>query len=204
MKGFNSGRHARSRNSVMPLRSAFQSSAVASRPWSMRRAASGSDEASVMALRAQEHDASAAAHHRREIGTGAAFPVLLLTEIRQHVVVGPVAQTMRRPSRIIAAIAAHIGHGVDGRGAANGLAARTFDAPARHRSPVLNAVGQHPAPGQRQLDEQGRNHSGRRGQRHGRSEISQADRIMERISPLSTACRIKTTSTSRCARRRRF
>src|SRR6516165_5470879 len=90
----------------------------------------------------------------------AALPAFLAAEIGQHVIVRPAAQTVRGPAGVIAAIAPHISHGVNGRGPADDLAACAFDAAARHClqrlaviAPVVNAVEQYLAPAERHLDE---------------------------------------------------
>src|SRR5262249_43442929 len=69
------------------------------------------------------------------------------------------AEAVRGPAGVVAAIAAHIGHGIDGRRPADDLPARAFDAPPGHRllrftviTPVVDAVEQHLAPTERQLD----------------------------------------------------
>src|ERR1700722_3823228 len=93
-------------------------------------------------------------------GRCATLPTLLAAEIRQHLVIGPAAQAVRRPPRIVAAVAAYIRHRIDGRRSADHFAARAFKAASGHRilrlaviAPVVNAVEQHLAPTERQLDE---------------------------------------------------
>ena len=89
----------------------------------------------------------------------AALPALLPPEIGQHVRVGPARQAVRGPAVVVGAVAADIGHRVDRGRAADHLAARAFDAAAVERGlrlglvvPAVDAVAQHLAPGERQLD----------------------------------------------------
>ena len=93
------------------------------------------------------------------IETGAAFPGFLAAEIGQHAGIGPSAQSGRRPALVIAGMAAHIGHRIDRRRAADDAAARAFEsAPAGRRfrfreiHPVVLAVEQQMRPAERNLD----------------------------------------------------
>ena len=93
------------------------------------------------------------------IGAGAALPAFLTAEIGKHMGVRPGVEPVRRPSLVVAAMAAHIDHGVDRRRAADHLAAGAFDAAAVHRRlglgeihPVVAAALQHPAPAERDMD----------------------------------------------------
>ncbi len=54
--------------------------------------------------------------------------VLVLLEIGQHVLPGPAGQPELAPMVVVTGLAAHIDHGVDGRGAADHLAARVIEA----------------------------------------------------------------------------
>jgi hypothetical protein len=112
------------------------------------------DERILIARFARSHRSVAPA-----IVARAAFPAFLAAEIGQHVIVRPPAQAVRGPAGVVAAVAAHMSHGIDGRRPANDFAARAFDAAPGHRSlrlavitPVVNAVEQHLAPTERQLD----------------------------------------------------
>ncbi len=87
------------------------------------------------------------------------LPALLATEIRQHVRVGPVRQSLRRPARVVGPMATRIGQRVDRRGAAHHLPARALDAPAAEARnglglvhPVVAALREDLAPAERQMD----------------------------------------------------
>ena len=93
------------------------------------------------------------------IKTGAAFPRFLAPEIRQHMRIGPAGKPGRRPAVVIAGVPARIGHGIDRGRAADDAAARAFEPAAAGRRlglgeilPVMLALGQHPHPGDRDLD----------------------------------------------------
>ncbi len=90
---------------------------------------------------------------------GAAFPGFLTLEIGQHVRIGPLRETGSGPTIVIAAMAAHIRHGVDRGRPADHLAARDFDLPAVHARlgvgrihPIVHAPRHHAAPGERNVD----------------------------------------------------
>ena len=89
----------------------------------------------------------------------AALPGFLAPEIRQHMHIGPRRKARGRPAVVIAAMAAHIGHGVDRRRAADNAAAGAFEATAAGRGlgfreihPVVLALEQKARPAQRDLD----------------------------------------------------
>ena len=89
----------------------------------------------------------------------AALPCLLPPEVRKHIGVRPAGQAGRGPAIVVGAVAAHIRHGVDRGRAADHLAARAFDAAIVERRlrlglvvPAVDAVAQHLAPREGQLD----------------------------------------------------
>ena len=94
------------------------------------------------------------------IGVGPALPILLPPEIGQHVRIGPVRQAHPGPAVIVAAMAAHIGHGVDRGRAADDLAAIDRNAlPGERRLglgrivPVVAALDRVAAPQDRDRDQ---------------------------------------------------
>src|SRR5947209_18563749 len=58
----------------------------------------------------------------------ASFPGLLPPKIGEHVGIGPARCTVRCPAIVVGAVAAHIGHGIDGGRAADNFAAHAFQA----------------------------------------------------------------------------
>ncbi len=109
----------------------------------------------VIELRQARADRSVAAPK----GIRPTHPGLLSPEQRQHVRVRPSVQPRSRPTVVVGPVAAHIGHGVDRRAAANNLAAGAFDlAPVEARLmlrivvPVEPTLRHYTAPAQRQVD----------------------------------------------------
>src|SRR5712671_612781 len=103
------------------------------------------------------------AHRERAVAAaeiaGAAFPRFLPAEIGQHMRIGPFRQAGGRPAVVVAAVAPHIGHGVDRGRTAHHLAARAFDAASAHAvlglaeiHPVMHAVEQEAWPAERNMD----------------------------------------------------
>ena len=93
-------------------------------------------------------------------GILAALPAFAALEIRQHVRIGPAARAVLRPAVVIGAIAARIGHHVDGGRAAQHLAAHRLDAPPVESrlglgriAPIVHAVIVHLAHAERNVDE---------------------------------------------------
>ena len=91
---------------------------------------------------------------------GAALPGLAAAEIGQAVGVAPAVRAVPRPAVVIAAVAARVGHDVDGGGAAQHLAARGLDAAALERlfrlgviAPVEHRPVVHLAHAERDVDE---------------------------------------------------
>ena len=93
------------------------------------------------------------------IGVRAALPALQLAEIGQRMRVGPAGEAGSRPAVVIAAVAAHEGHGVGRRRAAHHLAARAFHLPpvgmllrAAEIHPVVQPLLEDLAPAERNVD----------------------------------------------------
>ena len=93
------------------------------------------------------------------IGIGRALAVLGAPEVGQHVGIAPAAAARLRPAVIVARMAAHIHHAVDGGGAAQHAAARMAEPPVveiRLRlgrvGPVEAVVGEQPPEARRHVD----------------------------------------------------
>ena len=91
--------------------------------------------------------------------TRSVFPGLGLAKVRQGMGIRPIQQAAGGPAVVVTAMAAHIGHHIDGTTAADNLAARQFDPPAVQRrlrldliAPVVLALAIERADSQRHMD----------------------------------------------------